>query len=281
MRLMSKIKIHPLFWMIIAFGVLTGHFKEVFMVFSIVLIHEMGHVAAAHFFHWRIRKIQLLPFGGVAEVEEHGNRPLKEEVIVVLAGPLQHVWLVLFAYILYAGGFLNSGTFELFVVHNLMIFGFNLLPVWPLDGGKLLFHLISAVYPFKKAHTYSLVLSATFLLFAVISVWLFLPFHLNLWVILSFILFTVIIEWKQRRFVHIRFLLERYYGKNQSIANLSPIVVEESEKISDVLTKFKRGCKHQIIMFKDGHQMTYDENEILHAYFSQKLTTYTVGEVFG
>ena len=44
-------------------------------------------------FSWRIKRIFLLPFGGTVEVEEHGNRPLKEEFAVILAGPLQHVWL--------------------------------------------------------------------------------------------------------------------------------------------------------------------------------------------
>ena len=49
----------------------------------------------ASYYSWRIPRIMLLPFGGMAEVDEHGNRPLKEEAFVILAGPIQHLWLFL------------------------------------------------------------------------------------------------------------------------------------------------------------------------------------------
>ncbi|MCD8502863.1 MAG: hypothetical protein LRY71_15885 [Bacillaceae bacterium] len=60
-QLIKKIKINPLFWFVIGIGVLSGYFKEVMMVFSIVFIHEMGHSFAAQYYKWRIRKIELLP----------------------------------------------------------------------------------------------------------------------------------------------------------------------------------------------------------------------------
>lgn len=53
---------------------MTGYFREVLMVFLIVFIHELGHAGAAHYFKWRIHKVELLPFGGVAEVEDSGNK---------------------------------------------------------------------------------------------------------------------------------------------------------------------------------------------------------------
>ena len=77
-----------------ALAIMTAHFFELTMFLMIVLIHELGHAFAASFYSWRIKRISLLPFGGVAEMDEHGNRPLKEEAIVTLAGPLQHVWMI-------------------------------------------------------------------------------------------------------------------------------------------------------------------------------------------
>ena len=82
-----------------ALAILTAHFIELSIFLFIVFIHELGHALAASFFSWRIKRISLLPFGGVAEMDEHGNRPLKEEAIVTLAGPLQHVWMMGLAFI--------------------------------------------------------------------------------------------------------------------------------------------------------------------------------------
>ncbi|MCI4139798.1 stage IV sporulation protein FB, partial [Bacillus vallismortis] len=80
----------------------------------------------------------LLPFGGTVEVEEHGNRPLKEEFAVIIAGPLQHIWLQLAAWTLAECSVIHQHTFELFTFYNLSILFVKLLPIWPLDGGKLL-----------------------------------------------------------------------------------------------------------------------------------------------
>lgn len=103
---------------------------------------KWGMLLRLHFF-MEDKKITLLPFGGVAEMEEHGNRPLKEEAIVVLAGPVQHVWMVALAYFLFSFSLIPENLYQLIYSYNLMIFLFNLFPVWPLDGGKLIFMLLS------------------------------------------------------------------------------------------------------------------------------------------
>lgn len=281
-KLLEKISIHPLFWIVVGIGVITGRFRELVILFIIIFIHEMGHAGAAHFFKWRIKKIQLLPFGGVAEVDEHGNRPLKEELIVILAGPLQHIWLMGAAVLLHQINVIDSGTYQLFMTHNITILLFNLLPIWPLDGAKLIFLGMSSRFSFSKAHKVTLQISGGLIgVISAVAVVLF-PLQLSLWIVLSFVIFSVLMEWRQRKYTYIRFLLERYYGKNQSIKTLKPIVVDESVPILEVMSKFSRGCKHQIVIkFSDDQQMTLDENELLHAYFTEKRTTCTIGEVLG
>jgi stage IV sporulation protein FB len=281
LNLVSKFHIHPLFWLLTGLAIVTAHFKELMMLFFIILVHEMGHVVSAHFFSWRIKRIQLLPFGGVAEMEEHGNRPLKEELIVTLAGPLQHIWLVGVAYFLQMSGVISQETFELFLFHNVIIFCFNLLPIWPLDGGKLLFLLLSLKYSFFKSHRLTLILSTIAVVLFISSIFMYQPTQLNLWIVISFLIFSIIMEWRQRHFVFMRFLLERYYGKQSTFKTLKPIIVDDHQKIHQVLLLFHRGYKHPIIINKEGnHQIPIDENELLHAYFSEKKTTETIGEVF-
>lgn len=154
---------HPLFWVIIVIGIFTARFKELLLLFCIVLVHELGHAFAAAYYNWRIKQIQLLPFGGVVEMEEHGNKSLKEELIVVMAGPIQHIWMIAVAYILYKAGWVIDDLYHFFVWNNVIILGFNLLPIWPLDGGKVLFNVLSYRFPYLQAHEKMMKLSCVFL----------------------------------------------------------------------------------------------------------------------
>jgi stage IV sporulation protein FB len=265
---------------VIALSVATAHFLEVCMLVGIIFIHEMGHAAAASFFSWRIKKITLLPFGGVAEMDEHGNRPLKEETIVVAAGPLQHVWMVALAYGLVNLNLMPEDLFQLFLSYNLMIFVFNLFPVWPLDGGKLVFLLLSLKSSFPSAHRLTLILSlASLSIFSLVMI-IAAPTHINVWIIIAFLYFSLYHEWKQRRFIFMRFLLERYYGKKTTLRTLKPIEANEQELLIHVLEKFQRGCKHPIIVEADGKEKgMLDENELLHAYFTEKRLTDKISDL--
>ena len=105
---------------------MTGFFYDLILLVAIVLIHELGHYVMATFFKWRVRRIVLLPFGGVAEVDEHGNRPFKEELLVVLFGPFQHGWMIALGFGLVYFDIWSSFFFEKFLAYNLMILILNL-----------------------------------------------------------------------------------------------------------------------------------------------------------
>ncbi|MEH6956324.1 M50 family metallopeptidase [Neobacillus drentensis] len=278
--LFRLITIHPLLWIVIGLSIVTAHFLELCLLLGIIFIHEMGHAAAASFFSWRIKKITLLPFGGVAEMDEHGNRPLREETIVVLAGPLQHIWMVALAYGLVSVNLMPEDLFQLFLSYNLMIFVFNFFPVWPLDGGKLVFLLLSLKSSFPSAHRLTLILSWVSLSIFSLVIAIAAPTHINVWVIIGFLYFSLYHEWKQRRFIFMRFLLERYYGKKSNLRTLKPIEANEGELLIQVLEKFQRGCKHPIIVEADGKEKgMLDENELLHAYFTEKRLTDKISDL--
>lgn len=263
-----------------AFAVLTAHFMELCLLLIIIFVHEMGHGAAASFFSWRIKRITLLPFGGVAELDEHGNRPLREEAIVVLAGPLQHVWMVGVAFILNSYTIFPDDLYEMFLNFNIMILLFNLLPIWPLDGGKIVFLLLSLKKSFPEAHRIAIYVSFICLGLFILITLLMAPNNLNSWIIISFLAFSLYHEWKQRRYVFIRFLLERYYGKKSDFRGLLPLIVKEEDFLAAVLERFHRGCKHPIVIEKDGiEERTLDENELLHAFFAEKRVSDRIADL--
>ncbi|MCD7032929.1 M50 family metallopeptidase [Metabacillus sp. GX 13764] len=280
LQLLFKIHIHPLLWALMLLSVVTAQFKTMLMLLIIVLIHELGHSVCAMYFSWRIKSIVLLPFGGAAEVDEHGNRPLKEEMLVIAAGPAQHIWMAGAAYLLHLLGVLGTSDYQLFMFYNLSVLLFNLIPVWPLDGGKFLFLLFSLHKPFQHAHKGMLLVSWGILAVYCAVLAFADPLQLNLWAITLFLFYQLTMEHRQRRFVLMRFLMERYYGRQQDIAKLKPITADQNDSIFHVLLQFQRGFKHQIIVERNGEKWSQlDENELLHAYFNEHRTGSTVGEL--
>ncbi|PRR93378.1 MULTISPECIES: M50 family metallopeptidase [unclassified Bacillus (in: firmicutes)] len=279
--MLTKIHIHPLLWIVMAFAILSGQIKPLLCLLIIVFVHELGHSAAACYYHWRIRRIFLLPFGGAVEVEEHGNRPLKEELAVILCGPLQHVPLQLMAWIFMETSLISHDIFTMFTFYNMAIFLVNLLPIWPLDGGKLFFLLLSAYYPFQRAHALAIKGSLVFFGLLTAGLLLFAPLQFNGWMLLTFLAYSLAVEHRQRHYVRVRFLLERYYGKKeQKVEKLIPLRASAEEKVYEVMARFQRGCKHPIIIERDGVKMSQlDENELLHAYFSDRRTTSSMEEL--
>lgn len=244
---------------------MTGYFREVIMVFVIVLIHEMGHACAAAYFKWNIKKIELLPFGGVVEMNETANRPIKEELIVILSGPIQHIWLIGLSFLLLPTSFWTINDHEIFIWHNLVIFCFNLLPIWPLDGGRLIFLGCSYLWPYKQAYLRSLQISFGCLMtITFIAKWIT-PFHLNLWVVIIFLFISNFIQWKQRHFAMIRFLLHRP-KRNQKRLKRKIICCHPKMNIREVIDLFQRDCFHIITL---NHRLAVDETTILEKYFRQ------------
>ncbi|WP_051302094.1 site-2 protease family protein [Salibacterium aidingense] len=201
--------IHPLFWVMAGTAVFTGFFYEIMLLFLIILLHELGHAAAALHYQWRVKQIALLPFGGMMETEEHGNRPVREEVMVTIAGPLVHLPLIALSFLMLDTSFWNHADHSLFLHYNITIFCFNLLPVWPLDGGKLLFCLLSARLPFYKAQKRMWFISCTVLITAVAGLCLYLPFHVQAWLIVLFFIVLHYTEWKQHPYSFFRFLMNK------------------------------------------------------------------------
>lgn len=115
-------------------------------VFGSVLLHEFGHALTARRFGIGTRGITLLPIGGVAELEGSPRSP-REELWVALAGPAVNVVLaVVFGAVALSLGALGGGTVLILVAEftgtlalaNVLIGAFNLLPAFPMDGGRVL-----------------------------------------------------------------------------------------------------------------------------------------------
>src|SRR5512137_359868 len=116
-------------------------------LFVCVVLHEYGHALTARRFGVMTRDITLYPIGGVARLERIPEKPI-EELWVAVAGPAVNVVIaaVLFAALVATGGLpplrtinLSTSSFWLrLLLVNVILVVFNIIPAFPMDGGRVL-----------------------------------------------------------------------------------------------------------------------------------------------
>jgi Zn-dependent protease/predicted transcriptional regulator len=163
---------HATFLILIAFIVLShwsagqslGKILEgvgfILALFACVVLHEFGHALMAARYGIKTRDITLLPIGGVARMERMPDEPL-QELWVALAGPAVNVVIAagLYAWIHFTNGFapleqltVTSGPFlERLMIVNVSLVLFNMLPAFPMDGGRVLRALLATKIEYARA----------------------------------------------------------------------------------------------------------------------------------
>lgn len=189
-------KIHPLTYVTALIFICLGYFKFYLSFMLVLVIHEFGHITFSLIFKWHIKKIILLPLGLLLKFEDNLNKPLKEEFIISIMGI---VFQIIFLSIIHN---------ETLVFCSNIILIFNILPIYPLDGSKIVNIILNKITNFKTSYFLTLLLSY------VLIIILFCMFALKLYLIplialipLLINLFNLIVNQKE---VFMKFLLERY-----------------------------------------------------------------------
>jgi stage IV sporulation protein FB len=123
-------------------------------VFVCVVLHEFGHSLQVRRYGIRVRDVVLLPIGGMARAERIPEKPW-QEIVVAISGPAVNFVLAAVVYgIVKISGRpldLESDLLTNLLVINLVLGAFNLIPAYPMDGGRILRGILALRLPYLRA----------------------------------------------------------------------------------------------------------------------------------
>ncbi len=163
------LRLHSSFFLLAAFCLISafanggaslvlGTAALIIILFGSVMVHEIGHALVAEHYGIGTRNITLHLLGGFASLEKEPTEP-REEIYIALAGPAVNLLLVLLGLILLHWGVPYSTEFT---VINAIMGIFNLVPAYPMDGGRVLRALLNYRYGYVKATSIALKVTAFF-----------------------------------------------------------------------------------------------------------------------
>lgn len=171
-----KISIHPLFLAVIVFCAFFGGFMVTMIFVLTALLHECGHIFCAARMGFRCEKIKLMPYGASAVCDVEGIS-VREEIRLALAGPLVNAVICVGCAGLWWFYPETYAFTDTVMLASAAMFAVNLLPAYPLDGGRVFRCLLVKLFSEKAA---SIVLRVVALLLAAAFIALFFMYGYNL-----------------------------------------------------------------------------------------------------
>lgn len=140
---------------------LYGYFLETLVMVFTVLLHEVFHSIAARKYDFQIDEIEIFPFGGMAKFNSNRIINPSKEIFVCFMGPLSNL-IVVIIFSIFRTIYIDSYLIDYIIKVNKLMLIINLLPVFPLDGGKIVRAILSLFIGYKSS-TYKLVYITYFL----------------------------------------------------------------------------------------------------------------------
>lgn len=201
-NILNKIYIHPLTLLTMLIFILIGRFRLIIYFMLLIIVHEIGHIISSLMFRWKIDKIIILPFGGLIKYNKMINTYIIEDFIVSISGIIYQSFFYMLIH--------NLINYNYFSYIHFFILVFNLLPIYPLDGSKILNSLFSMFFSFYNSMKISIYISYFFLSILLV---LSLVYNRLLFIVL---LFPLINTYKCKKNIFLifnKFLFERYIYK--------------------------------------------------------------------
>lgn len=196
-------------YIIMAFGyVISGYYINLIAITSLLLIHELGHYTAAKLLKFKVLKIVIYPFGGITKINDLINKDINEEILVATSGVIfQFIFYLIIVYLNHIN-IIRDYTLNIYTLYNNQIIFFNLMPIYPLDGSKIINLLLSKFFNYNLSNKLTIMISLIGMsLFILTSSY---NHNYSYIMVLSVLIIYNYKFIKQLKYIYNKFLLERY-----------------------------------------------------------------------
>lgn len=234
----ANIEIDPVIYIVVVVMILSGHLTEYLSVLVSVFLHELGHIATTLAFGGNIYTIRIMPVGLNAVIQD-SSCSRTERIIIYLSGPCINLAIILICIIIQSLG-MNFNEIAAYLTGlNIGLLIFNLLPVLPLDGGRILKEMLSAKIGIFLASRYiyvfSCCLSALFIATGIFQ-FTFLKRNFSLILIGIYVFFALILEVREAAMMNVKnIVFRRSRLINKGIYPARDLVVLENVHMGEIL----------------------------------------------
>lgn len=206
------IKVSKYFIPYVIFLIIIGYKGQLAYAFFIVLVHEMVHYITARCCGFSGFDIELIAVGAVLKFRDLDDATPKEDLIISVSGPMSNIALAVIFYFLYKN-FPNDNWYMLFA-GNLAIGLFNLIPAFPLDGGRILRDLLNFRFTYKRSNKIMIIVSIVIgilLMFSYVFMFLKGNTNFNLGIISLFIIISSLKENERVSYIIMGDIIKKKY----------------------------------------------------------------------
>ena len=240
-----KIKFNYVTLYLLLIVLLCGFIKYALYVLFIVLFHEIGHIFITILLGYNIKSIEIFPFGGMSKIDKPLNTPIIHDLLIAVFGVVFQLMLSLFGII--------ANIDYTFLKINQSIMLFNLLPIIPLDGSKILFEIYCLFFSFRKSLNLYYLSSLAFL-----GIFLFFNYKylLSNYLLIGLFIYKTIEVIKNKRIICHKFILERCLYNN--------LVFKKVKNNNESVENFQKDVKYYYLI---DSKIISDKEYLINYYF--------------
>lgn len=233
-------------------AILTASFIPFIIISSLIVFHELGHFLIAILFKIDVDKIYIYPFGGISKFNIPLNYSIFKELIILISGPIfQEIMKCLLLIIM-------PRYHQYIIIYHYGILIFNLLPIYPLDGGKFVQLILSIFIPYKRSLNIAIKISyITILIYFIFSIQ---NLKINVIIVTLFLIYKVKKEAQMINYLYEKFMLERY---------LNDYKFKDSKLITNKCNFYKN--KRHLIRENNAYYLEKDYLEKKYNFFKKNI----------
>lgn len=224
----DKIKFEPSYYLVTLLAILTGYFNQ-YIVFAIsILLHECGHLMMAFFFKWELEELKFFAFGGQMRFKGELNKSNKEDLFISGAGIMVNSLLLLIFLMISK---LEMSEIQLKWVNSFMwaqcfIIIFNLIPLPPLDGSRIMGNILTCFLPYRQSLKIICCFNIVFI--SPIVLFTFLYDFRQFYLMIGFLLYSTLKFNQNAQYLFQRFLLHKKMYRNVDLPRKITIICDDS-----------------------------------------------------